>query len=178
MWLARLTEWGLLRPSFVPPKPVRDLRDCTRARARLVQERTRCFQRLEKLLEGALVKLSSVAGKLTTLSAQDMIKAMIAGQRDPKVLAALARTAMRARHDDLVQALDGMVDDHHGELAALLLDQVAVLDDKVTQLDARIRQAVTVMPAAGGISADGTTGPDAGTAPDAAALPAVARLAQ
>jgi transposase len=82
MWLARLTEWGMLRPSFVPPKPIRELRDYTRARARLIQERTRCWQRLEKLLEGALVKLSSVVSKLTTLSAQDMIKAMIAGQRD------------------------------------------------------------------------------------------------
>ena len=74
---------GLLRASFVPPKAIRDLRDYTRARTRLVQERTRCWQRLEKLLEGALVKVSAVASKLTTLSAQDMIKAMIAGQRDP-----------------------------------------------------------------------------------------------
>ena len=91
MWLARLTEMGLLRASFVPPKAIRELRDYTRARTRLVQERTRCWQRLEKLLEGALVKLSSVASKLTTVSAKDMIKAMIAGQRDPRVLAALAR---------------------------------------------------------------------------------------
>ena len=82
-WLARLTELGLLRASFVPPKAIRDLRDYTRARTRLTQERTRCWQRLEKLLEGALVKVSSVASKLTTVSAQDMIKAMIAGQRDP-----------------------------------------------------------------------------------------------
>ena len=83
-WLARLTEMGLLRASFVPPKAIRDLRDYTRARARLVQERTRCWQRLEKLLESALVKLSSVASKLTTESAKDMVKAMIAGQRDPQ----------------------------------------------------------------------------------------------
>jgi len=177
-WLARLTELGLLRASFVPPKPIRDLRDYTRARTRLVQERTRCFQRLEKLLEGALVKLSSVASKLTTVSAQDMIKAMIAGQRDPEVLAGLARTAMKARHDDLVAALDGMFDDHHGELAALLLDQIAGLDARITQLDDRIRQAVTAMPAAWGVDADGTTGPGAGTGPDAAALPAVTRLAR
>ena len=133
-WLARLTEMGLLRPSFVPPKPIRDLRDYTRARTRLAGDRTRCWQRLEKLLEGALIKLSSVASKLTTVSAQDMIRAMIAGQRDPHTLAALARTRMKARHDDLVEALDGMFDDHHGELAALLLDQIAVLDAKITQL--------------------------------------------
>ena len=74
MWLARLTEMGLLRASFVPPRAIRDLRDYTRARARLIRERTRCWQRLEKLLEGALIKLSSVASKLTTISAQDMIK--------------------------------------------------------------------------------------------------------
>ena len=180
-WLARLTELGLLRASFVPPKAIRDLRDYTRARTRLVQERTRCFQRLEKLLEGALVKLSSVASKLTTISAQDMIKAMIAGQRDPKVLAALARTGMKAKHDELVEALDGMFDDHHGELAQLLLDQITALDGKITQLDTRIEQAVAAMPAAWGINADGTTGPEAGTgpdAPDAPVLPAVARLAQ
>jgi transposase len=178
MWLARLTELGLLRASFVPPKAIRDLRDYTRMRARLTQERTRCWQRLEKLLEGALVKLSSVASKLTTVSAQDMIKAMIAGQRDPRVLAALARTGMKAKHDELVQALDGMFDDHHGELAALLLDQIAVLDGKIAQLTTRATELAAAMPAAWGINADGTTGPEAGTAPDAAALPAVARLAE
>src|SRR5579862_6049852 len=100
MWLARLTEMGLLRPSFVPPAAIRALRDYTRARTRLAQERTRCFQRLEKLLEGALIKVSSVASKLTTISAQDMIRAMAAGQRDPRVLASLARTAMRAKREE------------------------------------------------------------------------------
>ena len=69
-WLARLTEMGLLRASFVPPKAIRDLRDYTRARTRLIHERTRCWQRLEKLLEAALIKVSSVASKLTTISAQ------------------------------------------------------------------------------------------------------------
>ena len=113
----------MLRPSFVPPPAIRALRDYTRARTRLTQERTRCFQRLEKLLEDALIKLSSVASKLTTDSAKDMIKAMIAGERDPRALAALARTRMKAKHDDLVEALAGMFDDHHGELAQLLLDQ-------------------------------------------------------
>jgi transposase len=178
MWLARLTEMGLLRASFVPPKAVRDLRDYTRARTRLVHERTRCWQRLEKLLEGALIKLSSVASKLTTLSAQDMIKAMIAGQRDPKVLAALARRTMKAKHDALVEALDGMFDDHHGELAALLLDQIAALDVKIAQLGARAAELTAAMPAAWGIDADGTTGPSAGTGPDGPVLNAVARLAE
>jgi transposase len=178
MWLARLTEMGLLRASFVPPKAIRDPRECTRARTRLVQERTRCWQRLEKLLEAALVKVSSVASKLTTVSAQDMIKAMTGGQRDPKVLAALARGRMKAKHDDLVEALDGMFDDHHGELAALLLDHIASLDAKIAQLAARAAGLTAAMPAAWGIDADGATGPDAGTAPDAPVLSAVTRPAQ
>jgi transposase len=178
MWLARLTEMGLLRASFVPPKAVRDLRDYTRARARLVHERARCWQRLEKLLESALIKLSSVASKLTTLPAQDMIKAMIAGQRDPKVLAGLARRTMKAKHDALVEALDGMFDDHHGELAALLLDQIAALDAKIAQLGARAAELTAALPAAWGIDADGTTGPGAGTSPDAPVVNAVTRLAQ
>jgi transposase len=177
-WLARLTEMGLLRASFVPPKAIRDLRDYTRARTRLVHERTRCWQRLEKLLESALVKVSSVASKLTTLSAQDMIKAMIAGQRDPKVLAGLARGRMKARHDDLVEALDGMFDDHHGELAGLLLDQIAFLDTPIAALTARAAELTAAMPAAWGVDPDGTTGPGAGTTPGAPVLNAVARLAE
>src|SRR5690348_9680231 len=178
MWLARLTEMGLLRPSFVPPRAIRDLRDYTRARTRLIHERTRCWQRLEKLLESALVKVSSVASKLTTLSAQDMIQAMIAGQRDPKVLAGLARGRMKARHDDLVEALDGMFDDHHGELAGLLLDQIAFPGTPIAALTARAAELTATMPAAWGVDPDGTTGPGAGTTPGAPVLNAVARLAE
>jgi transposase len=178
MWLARLTEMGLLRASFVPPAAIRALRDYTRARTRLVQERTRCWQRLEKLLESALVKVSSVASKLTTESAKDMIKAMIAGERDPRTLAGLARGRMKARHDDLVEALDGMFDDHHGELAQMLLDQIAFCDTRIGQLTTRITGSVAAMPQAWGVDSDGTTGPDAGTGPDAPVLPAVARLAE
>jgi transposase len=177
-WLARLTEMGLLRASFVPPKAVRDLRDYTRMRTRLIQERTRCFQRLEKLLEGALVKVSSVASKLTTESAKDMIKAMAAGQRDPQVLAALARTSMKAKREELAEALDGMFDDHQGELAGLLLEQIGFLDQRIAALSARAAELAAAMPAAWGADGDGTTGPHAGTGPDAAVLPAVARLTE
>jgi transposase len=178
MWLARLTEMGLLRASFVPPKAIRDLRDYTRMRTRLIQERTRCFQRLEKLLESALVKVSSVASKLTTISAQDMIRAMAAGQRDPRVLASLARSRMKAKRDELAEALDGMFDDHHGELAGLLQDQIAFLDKQIAALSARAAGLVTALPAAWGVDGDGTTGPGAGAGPDAAALPVVARLVE
>jgi transposase len=176
MWLARLTELGLLRASFVPPKAIRDLRDYTRARTRLIQERTRCWQRLEKLLEGALVKVSSVASKLTTVSAQDMIKALIAGQRDPQLLAALARGRMKAKHDALVAALTGMFDDHHGELAQLLLDQIAFIDTRIARLNILIGEQLATIRAAWGVDADGTTGPGAGAGPGAPVLPAAARL--
>ena len=160
MWLARLTEMGLLRPSFVPPAAIRALRDYTRARTRLAQERTRCFQRLEKLLEGALIKLSSVASKLTTVSAKDMIKAMIAGERDPRALAGLARGRMKAKREDLAEALAGMFDDHHGELAQLLLDQAAFCDARIAQLAARITAAVAAIPPPGAWT---PTGPPART---------------
>ena len=178
MWLARLTEWGMLRPCFVPPAPIRALRDYTRARTDYVRERTRCYQRLEKLLEGALIKLSSVASKLTTESAKDMVRALIAGERDPHVLAGLARSRMKAKHDALVEALTGMFDAHHGELAQLELDQVKFLDQTITQLEARIRDTLAAIPEAQGVDADGTTGPAAGTGPDAPVLPAAARLAE
>ena len=85
---------------------------------------------------------------------------------------------MKAKHDDLVEALDGMFDDHHGELAALLLDQIAFLDAKIAQLSARAAELTAAMPAAWGVDADGTTGPGAGTGPDAPVLNAVARLAE
>ena len=107
-----------------------------------------------------------------------MIKAMIADERDPEVLAALARRTMKAKHDALVEALDGMFDDHHGELAALLLDQIAALDAKIAQLGTRAAELTAAMPGAWGIDADGSTGPGAGTSPDAPVVNAVARLAE
>jgi transposase len=176
VWLARLTEMGLLRASFVPPPAIRELRDYTRTRTHLVQDRTRYWQRLEKLLEDALIKLSSVASKLTTLSAQDMIAAMIAGERDPQVLARMARTRMRDKHDALAEALTGMFDDHHGEIAQMLLDQIRVLDTRITRLGRRIDELVSLMPAGWGADAGGETGPGAGAGPHAARLNVAARL--
>ena len=95
VWQAKLTERGMLRPSFVPPALVRVLRDYTRLRTDLTRERTRYWQRLEKLLEDALIKVSAVASGLDTMSARDMVEALIAGERDPKVLASLARGRMK-----------------------------------------------------------------------------------
>jgi len=176
MWLARLTEMGLLRPSFVPPAQIRALRQYTRARTHLTGDRTRCFQRLEKLLEDALIKVSPVVSTLATASAQDMIAAMIAGERDPQALAALARGRMKARHDALVAALDGMFDDHHGQIARLLLDQIAFCDARIARLTMLISEQLAVISDGWGVDADGTTGPVAGTSDDATVLSAVARL--
>ena len=128
VWLAKLTEKGLLRPSFVPPAEIRQLRDYTRLRVDLTRERTRYWQRLEKLLEDALIKISAVASTLDTLSTRDMIEAMIAGERDPGRLADLARGKMKAKRSELIAALDGRFDDHHRELARMLLDQIEYPD--------------------------------------------------
>jgi transposase len=176
VWLARLTEKGLLRPSFVPPAEIRVLRHYTRARTRLTGDRTRCWQRLEKLLEDALIKVSAVASTLNTLSVRDMLEAMIAGQRDPQVLAALARGRMKAKHDALVAALTGMFGDHHSELAQLLLDQIAFIDTQITRLNILTSEQLATIRAAWGVDADGTTGPGAGAGPGAPVLPAAARL--
>jgi transposase len=138
VWLAKLTEKGLLRPSFVPPAPIRQLRDYTRLRVDLTRERSRYWQRLEKLLEDALIKVSSVASTLNTLSARDMIEALIAGERDPRRLADLARGRMTTKRAALIKALDGRFDDHHAELARMLLDQIDTLTAQIATLTTRI----------------------------------------
>jgi transposase len=175
-WLAKLTERGMLRPSFVPPAPIRELRDYTRLRTDLVHDRTRQWSRLEKLLEDALIKVSAVASTMTTKSVRDMIEALIAGERSPRVLADLARGRMKARRADLLEALNGRFDEHHAELARMLLDQIDALSAQIDTLTGRIDELTDAMPAARGVNADGTTGPGAGTGPDAAVLPALARL--
>jgi transposase len=145
VWLAKLTEKGLLRPSFVPSAAIRELRDYTRLRIDLTRERSRYWQRLEKLLEDALIKVSAVASTLNTLSVRDMLEALIAGERDPRRLAGLARGRMRVKHGALVEALTGRFDDHHAELARMLLDQIDALDAKIDTLTTRIDQLLAAM---------------------------------
>jgi transposase len=174
VWLAKLTEKGMLRPSFVPPAPVRVLRDYTRLRVDLTHERTRHWQRLEKLLEDSLIKVSSVASKLKTVSARDMIEALIRGERDPHALAGLARGRMRAKHDDLLEALTGAFDAHHGELARIMLDQIDALTRQIDQLTTRIDELIAAIPTA---QAPATDNDDA-DGPATRALPAVQRLAE
>jgi transposase len=146
VWLAKLTEKGLLRPSFVPPAEIRQLRDYTRLRVDLTRERTRYWQRLEKLLEDALIKISAVASTLDTLSTRDMIEALIAGERDLGRLADLARGKMKAKRSELIAALDGRFDDHHRELARMLLDQIDTLTAQIATLTSRIEQLLAAMP--------------------------------
>jgi len=137
VWLAKLTEKGLLRPSFVPPAQIRVLRDYTRLRVDLTRERTRHWQRLEKLLEDALIKVSSVASKLDTRSVRDMLEALIAGDRDPRQLAELARGRMKTKRAALVEALSGRFDEHHAEIARMLLDQIDGLSAAIEKLTTR-----------------------------------------
>ena len=146
VWLAKLTERGMLRPSFVPPHEVRVLRDYTRTRIDLTRDRTRHWQRLEKLLEDALIKVTTVASKITTMSVRDMINALIRGERDPEALADLARGVMRDKRRDLVRALDGRFDDHHAELAKILLGQIDSLTAEIGRLTTRIEQLVDKLP--------------------------------
>ena len=176
VWLAKLTERGMLQPSFVPPYDIRRLRDYTRLRADLVHDRARHWQRLEKLLERALIKVSSVASTLDTDSVRAMLEALIAGQRNPKALADLAIGKMRAKLKELAESLDGKFEDHHAELARMILDQIDALTAQIDRLAARAGELIAAIPASWGVDADGTTGPDAGRGPDAAVLPAVARL--
>jgi transposase len=176
VWLAKLTERGMLQPSFIPDYDIRRLREFTRLRAELVQERTRHWSRLEKLLERALIKVTSVASAIDTMSCRDMIEALIAGQRDPRALADLARGKMRAKRKALTEALDGRFEDHHAVEARILLRHVDELTRDIEDLTARAGELIAQIPAAWGIDADGATGPGAGQEPDAIALPAVARL--
>jgi transposase len=177
-WIARLGEMGLLRPSFVPPPEIRALRDLTRTRLALVRDRTRAWQRLEKLLEGALIKLSSAVWSLArTRTARHILEAVAAGQTDPKALAALACGPARGGRAVIEQALEGMqLGSHHPGLIGLHLDHITLLDRQVGALEDEIDAALGAIEAAWGVTADGVPAPDPG--PGAAALPAVARLAE
>jgi transposase len=177
-WLARLAEMGLLRPSFVPPAEIRELREYTRGRLHLVHDRTRAWQRLEKLLEAALCKLTSVT-TLQTKTARLILRAIIDGQRDPLALAALAEGRLRSRQDDLAAALTGMIiTASFTHMARTLLNLTGYLDEDIAVLEDKITACLDQVPAAQGIDAGGATGPGAGTGPDAAVLAAAQRLAE
>src|SRR4051812_46268899 len=142
-WIAQLLEHGLVAPSFVPPAPIRRLRDLTRHRRVLIEERTRVIQRLEKALQDAGIKLTSVASTVLCKSGRAILNALLAGVSDPVELAELAKGRLRAKIPALQEALRGQFRvEHHGILVAQTLAHVDFLDESIAGLDAQIEAAV------------------------------------
>ncbi len=139
-WLADVAAHGMVRPSYVPPIPIRELRELTRYRKTQVDARVREIQRLEKLLQDAGIKLSSVASGTWSQSARAMIEAMIAGERDPATLAELSKSRMRAKKDRLELALVGNFGAHHGVVARQIIDHIDFLDASITALSQEIAE--------------------------------------
>ena len=141
-WLAELGAHGLVRGSFVPPEPIRQLRDLTRTRTTITRDRAREIQRLEKLLEDAGIKLSSVASDITGVSGRAMLAALIAGERDPALLADLAKRRMRSKIPELIEALTGRFGAHHEFLARLHLNLIDQHTAAIDELTARIEMMI------------------------------------
>jgi len=141
-WLAQLTECGLVRPSFVPPPPIRELRNLTRYRRSLVNDLTRETQRLEKLMEDTGIKLSSVTHSLRSKSGRLMLEALIAGERDPLALAELAQGRLRSKRSELAQALVGRFTDHHALLVTQMLARMDSTQDSIEAVQAAITDAM------------------------------------
>ena len=141
-WLADLGAHGLVRGSLVPPEPIRQLRDLTRARTALVRERARQWQRLQKLPEDAGIKLSSVATNITGVSGRAMLEALIAGERDPAVLADLAKRRLRNKIPELTEGLTGRFTDHHAFLARTYLDLIDQQTAAIEDINARIEVVI------------------------------------
>ncbi len=141
-WLAQLGAHGLVRGSFVPPEPIRQLRDLTRTRTAITRERGREVQRLEKLLEDSGIKLSAVASNITGVSGRAMLEALIGGQRDPAVLADLAQRRLRSKIGALTEALTGRFSEHHAFLARVHLDLIDRHTQAIGQVSDRIEQVI------------------------------------
>lgn len=137
-WIAQLLEHGLLRASFIPPRPIRELRELTRYRKRLIQERAREAARLHKVLESANIKLGTVATDILGASGRQMMKALIAGERDAQRLAELAKGALRLKRTALSAALTGRFTTHHAFLVQQVLAHVEYLDGAIARCDAQI----------------------------------------
>jgi len=142
VWLAKIAERQMIRPSFVPPQPIRLLRDLTRYRAALVSDQTAEKNRVEKLLEDARIKLSVVASDIFGVSGRAMMAALIAGERDPQMLAQMARTAMRRKIPALQEAFVGRFSDHHAFLLTRMLARVDSLSADIAAVDARIDEQI------------------------------------
>lgn len=142
VWIAQVLEHGLLRGSFVPPVPIRELRDVTRYRKSLIQDRTRVTNRLHKVLEDAGIKLATVASDILGASGRAMLTALVEGTTDPDVLADLARGRLRAKLPALRQALAGRFRGHHAFLVSQLVAHVDYLDEAVAQMSEQIEVLV------------------------------------
>jgi transposase len=138
IWICELVEHGLVRPSFVPPRPIRELRDLTRYRRAVTDERGREVQRLHKVLEDAGIKLSSVTSAVLSVSSRAMMDALVAGERDADKLAQLAKGRMRSKIPALRDALAGRFDDHHATVVAELLARIDHADEVIDRLSDRV----------------------------------------
>ena len=142
-WLAQLLAAGLLSPSFVPERPLRELRDLTRQRAQLIGDKTRFANRLQKVLEDANVKLASVASDVLGVSGREMLRAIVEGRQTPAQMADLARGAMRRKIPALTDALAGGTNAHHRFMLGTPLGQVEHAERQIAAFDARIEQVMT-----------------------------------
>jgi transposase len=141
-WICQLVEHGLVRPSFVPPRPIRELRDLTRYRKAQIEERTREAQRLEKVLQDAGIKLSSVASDVLGASGRAMLEALVRGTHDPELLAALAKGKLRQKLPALREALAGRFGAHHALLVGQVLAHIDFLDETIAVLSAQIEKTI------------------------------------
>lgn len=148
-WIAQLLACGLLKASFVPPLPQRELRDLTRTRASVLQDKSRVANRLQKILEDANVKLGSVASDVLGVSGRKMVRALIAGEADAAEVAELARGRLRKKIPALTEALGGHVSAHHRFMLKLHLGQVEQMEEQVAALDERIDQVMGPLAQAG-----------------------------
>jgi len=142
VWLCKVAERQMLRPSFVPPPVFRVLRDLTRYRVDLIGARTAEKQRVEKLLEDAMIKVSVVASDIFGVSGRDMMATLVAGERDPKVLAQLARGSMRGKIGRLEEAFTGRFTDHHAFLLGTMLARVDAITADIDRVQARIDEQI------------------------------------
>lgn len=142
VWLAKIAERQMIRPSFVPPPPIRLLRDLTRYRVDVVNTRTAEKNRVEKLLEDAQIKLSVVASDIFGVSGREMMAALLAGERDPKALAQLARARMRAKIPMLEEAFVGHFTDHHAFLLRTMLARIDQASADIAAVESRIEDVI------------------------------------
>ncbi len=138
VWICDLMQHGLLKPSFIPPRPQRELRELVRYRISLVRERANEANRIQKVLEGGNIKLGSVVTDILGQSGRDILETMAAGGSTPEMLADLAHGKLRAKHEELVEALQGRLNDHQRMMLQMQLDHVRYLDRQIEALDAEV----------------------------------------